>query len=110
MLLFSYAYSTGDSVDFFENVLHSRDAARGYGAENRSGYRNPAADALIEQGAAAAHMNERLARYQEAMRVVQEDLPLVPLLQSSWVYGIASDVDWDPPANGWLTAAEARRR
>ena len=110
MVLFSYVYSAGDSVDFFENVLHGRDSTRGYGAENRFGYRNPAVDALVERGGARREMGERLARYQDAMLLVLDDLPLVPLLESSWVYGIADGVEWAPPLHGWVEAAQVRRR
>lgn len=108
MVLFSYVLVAGDADDFFENVLHSRDASRGYGAENRFGYRNAAVDGLIER-AATSPMDERLSLYQQAARAAMDDLPVIPLWQVPWVYGLRVGVQWTPTAHGWFDAAHARR-
>jgi peptide/nickel transport system substrate-binding protein len=110
MVLMSYVYAPGDAVDVFESIFHGRDAARGFGAENGFGYCNPRVDALIEAGAAASTMEARLASYQQAMRLVAHDLPIVPLWEVPWVYGVRDGIEWTPAAHGWFRATAVRRR
>jgi peptide/nickel transport system substrate-binding protein len=109
MLLFSYTFSTGDTVDFFESILHSRDG-RGFGTKNWFGYVSPAVDSLIESVSGAPEMGARLPAYQQALRLAIDDAPFVPLWQLSWVYGVGADVQWTPAANGWFDAATAHRK
>jgi peptide/nickel transport system substrate-binding protein len=110
MVLFSLVYFTGDTVDFFESVLHSRGPAPGYGAKNWYGYANADVDALIESASRVPGMAGRLPGYQRALRLAMDDLPIVPLWEISWVYGVGPDVEWTPAANGWFSAASVRRR
>ena len=51
-----------------------------------------------------------LDKYQQAMRQVMVDLPVVPLWEVPWVYGVRDDIDWLPPAYGWFNARDVRRR
>jgi peptide/nickel transport system substrate-binding protein len=108
MVLFSYVHSSGDE-EFLSTVLHRRDPDRGYGAANPFGYANPEVDALIE-GTEGASVPERLTGYQKALRLVSADLPVVPLWEVAWVYGVRDSVEWSPVAHGWFEGARARWR
>jgi ABC-type oligopeptide transport system substrate-binding subunit len=66
-------------------------------------------DALIEAGGRAPDMNTRLEKYQAAMRQAMVDLPVIPLWEVPWVYGVRDDITWTPPANGWFEARSAHR-
>ncbi len=110
LLLVSFVYAAGDAIDIFENMLHSRDPERRFGAENRFGYRNPRVDALVEAGAQTRAVEARRAVYQDAMRAASDDLPVIPLWEVPWVYGVRDDVAWNPPAHGWFLAAGVESR
>lgn len=108
-LLMSYLYYTGDATDLFESILHSSDPQR-FGLQNMYGYRNPRVDALVEQAGRASVLGDRLAAFDEATRLVLQDLPIVPLWDVPWVSGVADGVEWTPSPNGWFLAAGARWR
>src|SRR5262249_2468142 len=99
-----------DAVDIFENLLHSRDQGRRFGAENRFGYRNPKVDALIEAGGDGRSINARRTAYQDAMRLVADDLPVIPLWEVPGVSGARGGIVGSPVAQGWFPAASVQRR
>lgn len=110
LVLFSYVLSAGDTETFFQGVLHGREAERGYGAQNSFGYRNPEVDRLIEAAENTSPVQERLGQYQAALRLFSADLPVVPLWEVPWVYGVRNDIAWNPTAHGWFDAVHVRRR
>jgi peptide/nickel transport system substrate-binding protein len=110
LVLFSYILSAGDTETFFQSVIHSRNPGRGYGAQNLFGYGNREVDALIEAAENASPLQERLARYQAALRLFTADRPVVPLWEVPWVYGLRDDIAWSPVAHGWFDAIHAHTR
>jgi ABC-type transport system substrate-binding protein len=61
------------------------------GAGNMARYANPAVDALLAR-ADAADGDARNALYREAQKIVCEDLPSIPLFQTSWGYAQRQDI------------------
>ncbi|MGY4860014.1 peptide ABC transporter substrate-binding protein [Cryobacterium sp. AP23] len=67
---------------------------------NYEGYSSPEFDALLDEGAAAATVEDATAKYQEAQEVLLKDLPTIPLWYSNvngvWADGV-NDVTfgWD---------------
>lgn len=76
--LYSWVLSL-ESGEALRSFLHTRDAARGYGLRNRTGYSNLAVDALLHEAMGSASPGERLPRLRQAMRLLMRDLPWVPL-------------------------------
>ncbi len=110
LILWSVISYTGDANDVFGNVLHSPDAAAGWGEQNAFGYRSAELDRLVEQAALATPTSARLALFQQAMRVAMKDMALIPLWEVPWVTGVRDDVEFTPGADGWFWAYGAARR
>ncbi|HQZ70455.1 MAG: ABC transporter substrate-binding protein [Anaerolineae bacterium] len=70
-----------DAQDFLDVLLHSGSAL------NHGGYANAEADALLEQARVEPDETRRIARYQEAERLMLEDAPWVPLFtgREAWL-------------------------
>jgi peptide/nickel transport system substrate-binding protein len=99
---------TGDASDVLDQVVHSRDEPSGYGSGNHWGYVNPALDALVEKSAATFDQAERLAVLQQAMGVLREDLPLLPLYVPFNAAGVRKPVVWEPRLDGMFRAGDVR--
>ncbi|HVT59704.1 MAG TPA: ABC transporter substrate-binding protein [Thermoanaerobaculia bacterium] len=101
--------SSGDASDLFDNKIHSRDLARGYGDSNSNGYGNPALDRLIESSGATLSMNERRRILESAMHVLDADLPLIPLVVPYNLFGVRQRLEWAPRLDYRIHAADMRR-
>ena len=105
----SWQCASGDASDLFDNKIHTRDSARGYGDSNSNGYSNPALDKLIESSGATLNMNERRRILESAMRLLAADLPLIPLAVPYNLYGVRTDLAWAPRLDSRIQAANMRR-
>lgn len=105
----------GDASDILDAMLHSPDG-KNYGASNFGGYANPLLDRAIEGAGAILLPQLRLVRLHEAMTIVREELPLIPLYNKGRSYGMAEAVVFQPRQNGqvilrevsWAGASPAR--
>ncbi len=66
---------TMDPNDFLSALL----ASESIGSTNRSRYRSPAMDSLLEQGRRGATQRERVHGYELAQALFQRDMPWIPL-------------------------------
>jgi peptide/nickel transport system substrate-binding protein len=106
LFLTRYACDTGEASDALNAVIHSRDAARGYGYGNFGRYAQPALDALIEQSSQIEVPEERLQAFQDILRQVAEQDVIVPLYYDENVFGLRKGFTWQPRADGYVLAAE----
>ncbi|HVR71877.1 MAG TPA: ABC transporter substrate-binding protein [Vicinamibacteria bacterium] len=79
LALLGWQADTVDPNDFLSVLLGSEYV----GTTNRSRYRSPAMDALLEQGRRGRDQKERAVRYREAQTLFQRDMPWVPLYHVS---------------------------
>ena len=105
-----WACSSGDASDFFDSMVHTASPAGGFGDSNFSGYRNPILDGLIEKSGMTLDMGERRQTLRQALAIVVDDLPAVPLMVPHALYGVRDDVVWQPRLDGRVYAAEMRWR
>ncbi|MBV8199493.1 MAG: hypothetical protein JOZ15_02610 [Acidobacteria bacterium] len=105
----SWQCSSGDASDLFDNKVHTRQPERGYGASNSNGYSNPALDGLIESSGATLDMNERRRILESAMRLLDADLPLIPLAIQFNLFGVRTALGWAPQLDARIHAADMRR-
>ncbi|HUF43551.1 MAG TPA: ABC transporter substrate-binding protein [Verrucomicrobiae bacterium] len=75
--LYSLAWVGVTDPDIFYHIFHSQSVPPN--GDNRGRYANPELDRLLEKGRAAADMAERKRIYQQAQRIIADDLPYVPL-------------------------------
>ena len=87
---------TDEASDVLDGFVHTRDEVRGYGTTKHSRYSNLEADALIESASAALDLRRRRDLLQRAMRVVMDDLYLLPIAGLYDVYGLRKDVRFEP--------------
>lgn len=74
-----YQISRGSWIGDYLDPTTFLDLFRGAGGNNRTGWNNPAYDALLDEAARTTDPQLRLARLQEAERVLLDELPLLPL-------------------------------
>jgi len=86
------AFRTGWQMDYpaLENFL-APIYAKGAGS-NDSHYDNPAFDALLKQGDKAKTLDESIAFFQDAERLLVQDMPAVPLWYSNRTGGYSEKV------------------
>lgn len=76
--LFSWVVGP-DAGEALRNFFHTRDAGRSLGARNRTGFSSPEFDAAIAEALRIAEPAEKLPALQRAVRVLDRELPWVPL-------------------------------
>jgi peptide/nickel transport system substrate-binding protein len=101
---------SADSSDLFDSMVHSRDAALGYGDGNFGDYHNAELDALIQESGSTLDMLARRAQLERCMHLLMQDLALVPLYVPWNLFGVRDDVVWQPRRDGYILAREIRRR
>lgn len=106
-----YSWVSGlESASALRSFLHTRDAARGHGLRNRTGYSNPRVDALLEAAMGAARPEDRLQPMRRAMRLLMQDLPWVPLIVPDTARICPSGIEILTHIDGTMRLWEWRRR
>lgn len=77
--LLGWGTGTGEPDSPLTSLVATRDASRGRGASNRSGYSNPAMDRLLDQALATLEPPAREELYRQATRLAIGDRAIVPL-------------------------------
>jgi peptide/nickel transport system substrate-binding protein len=62
-------------------------------------YKNPQYDALVDGARVTLDKNERLAKYEEAYKILKADVPGIGLYQAFAIYGANAKLNWTPTAN-----------
>ncbi len=100
---------SADASDVFDSKVHSREPAKGYGDGNWNGFSDPELDRMIEGSATTMDMLERRAQLQAVMRRVMEALPMIALDSPYTLFGIRSDLEWEPRRDGMVRVIDIRR-
>jgi peptide/nickel transport system substrate-binding protein len=106
LCVFGWASTTGDASGSFEPLIHS--PGDGFGRFNRWGYANPRLDRLIEESAQALAPEERRDPLTMAAQIVQEDLPVIPLVLRYDLYAVRKDLDWRPRLDRHVSAFDVK--
>jgi len=101
-----------DPGSFASNSILSKNAAGG--KVNYANYKNPAADALIEQGQRTLDPAKRFDIYAKLLQILAKDVPYVPLYSPETGYAISNRFTF-PSFNrfttrspGWLLGIKAK--
>jgi peptide/nickel transport system substrate-binding protein len=79
-------YGTSEAGEGLRAVIHSFEAARGYGAANRTRYSNPEVDALIQAALSEPDLDRRRERLHAALEAAFEDVAIIPIYHPSWEF------------------------
>lgn len=104
--LFAWTAATGDVSDVLDALLHRR--GDGYGGSNHLGYANPELDLLIEQSDRTLDPYQRLSLVAQALRIVRDDVPVVPLVVRSHLYAVRPGLDWTPRRDRRIRAVDVK--
>ncbi len=72
-----------------------------------SNYKNPAMDRLLDQARSTLDPKERDASYKQALQILHDDLPGIPLWQQMAIYGASQRLHWQPRPDQELFLVEA---
>ncbi len=89
LLLGGWFPGTNDSDIVLYPLYHSN--AKG-SAGNRSFYSNPEYDKLVEMGRQETDVEKRAELYREAQAILEEDLPIIPMLRKNEVIGMRKNI------------------
>lgn len=62
------------------------------GGINDSGYSNPEVDRLLDEARTSNDLATRLANYNAASAILNEDLPIIYLYHQTWIWALSNDV------------------
>lgn len=105
--LMGFGFGFGDASEVL-NELHSR-IPDGLGANNLTGYSNPAMDRLLEAADREFNPATRQTLLKKAVRLAAFDLPYIPLYVRESCYGLRRGLEWSPRSDGLVLAAEFRK-
>jgi peptide/nickel transport system substrate-binding protein len=97
---------TADASDVFDASAHTR--VNGYGATNYGAYSNPELDRLIEASGATMQQERRRGILQGCMRVLMQDVRMIPLYVRYDAYGIDERLGFAPRIDRSLPGLEMR--
>jgi peptide/nickel transport system substrate-binding protein len=101
-----WSCTTGDSMELFENALHSFHAATGLGAFNESGFNDRRLDRAIEEALELEAPPERRAALEGLMAMAMQALPWIPLYTDEEVWVIDRNFAWEPRVDHWVHIAD----
>ncbi len=108
LLTIGRSCTTGDASEFLDSTVHTRDAARGLGLENYSGFSSRETDAALEAATVEMNPARRLELLQRAQRQVLAELPILPLTIRTEFLGLSERIDIPIRFDGWMWAAGFR--
>jgi peptide/nickel transport system substrate-binding protein len=103
-----WSCTTGDSMELFENALHSPAAAGGLGSFNESAYRNRTLDRMIDEALELESPPARRSALEKLMVLAMRELPWIPLYTDEEVWAIDRAFVWEPRVDHWLHVADVR--
>lgn len=108
--LFGFAYTagTGDASDLLEAVFHTATVSSR--ALNTSGYSSPAFDQLVDEAGRILDPYERRRLMGEALAILREDLPAIPLVIRANLYAVSDEITWTARQDRRLRAQDLRPR
>ncbi len=99
MWLIGWTPSTYDAQNVFFSLLGTQNPKTGEGLFNLGGYSNPKLDKLIAAMGPELNQQKRQDIINQAIAIVQHDLPTIPLHQQSIVWAARNNISLVQPAD-----------
>jgi peptide/nickel transport system substrate-binding protein len=106
--LLGWGTATGEADSPLVSLLATEHARRGWGAGNRSGYSNPALDALVAEAVRTAEPARRDLLYRRATRIAMEDVAIIPLHQAANIWAARRGLTYNARNDERTMATELR--
>lgn len=108
--LFGFAYTcgTGDASDLLDSFFRTRGPSAG--TLNGGGYSNERFDRLVEEAGRVRDPDARRRLMEEALALLRDDLPAIPLLSRGYLYSVSDTVSWTPRMDRRTRAQDMRPR
>jgi peptide/nickel transport system substrate-binding protein len=90
----------GDAGGFLDAFIHSD------GEYNNGRYKNAEIDRMIEESRQEMDPKKRLELLQNIMQKLNDELIGIPLFESSRLYAVQKNIDWEPRLDGLVLASE----
>lgn len=97
MTMSAWGTLTGEAAYTYGALTHSKDAEKGFGNFNRTGYSNPEFDKVFGEGTQTLDAEARRELYEQASFIAMDDRALIPtvILQTVWAAD-ADTLDFQP--------------
>jgi peptide/nickel transport system substrate-binding protein len=102
LALGGYVCTSGDAGELLSFGLHTRREDSSYGKGNYAHYSNLEIDRITEENLRVLDAKSRLEMIQGAMKIINEEIPYLPLLIYDDVYIVSKRIHWTPPPSGEL--------
>ncbi len=106
--LVGWSSDNGDAGMWYRIMFYTRDKVKGAGGSNRGHYANPEYDALLDKADATANKAERTQYLQQATRVLDKDMALIPLYFQEDIYGLSKNLEFTPRIDKFIYAYDIR--
>ncbi|MBC7634685.1 MAG: ABC transporter substrate-binding protein [Acetobacteraceae bacterium] len=97
--LLGWGISSGEASNPLRALVHTYDAASGWGSVNRGRYSNPQLDGMIKAAMAVADDKMREAALIDAERVAMEDVALIPIHIQKNIWAMRAGLTHTPRAD-----------
>lgn len=105
--LLGWGSPTGEAGYLLTNVIASTDADAGLGIYNRGAYSNPELDELAVTATATIDDDAREEMLEEAIQIVADDVPIIPLFLLNNNWAVRAGIDFDARRDERTLAVDA---
>lgn len=95
-----FGCTSADASELLTSALHTPSLGRGEGSFNYGAFSNAEIDTIADENLKVFDPRRRLDMLQRSLRIVAEQLPVVPLFVSDDLYVISKQLRWEPPVTG----------
>jgi len=100
--LVGWSSSEGDAGDWYSSTFYTRSKKQGFGGMNRCHYSDPEFDNYVDKADSTANMAERAKYLQEATKIMEKDIPMIPLYFQEDAYGYSKTLEFTPRLDEWI--------
>ena len=106
--LVGWGTRSGEASDPMRALIHSRDPAAGFGANNRGRYSNPEVDAIIEEALVTVDRDKRQALFAEATDISMSEHAIIPIHFQMQNWASRSDLTYPARTDGLTMAFDVK--
>lgn len=106
--LTGWSVDTGEAGNWYRPMFYTRDKKKGLGTSNRGHFSNAEFDNIIDKADSVPTMEERTKYLKEATKLLDKEMPFIPLMFLEDTYGAAKGVDFKPRLDANIYAYEIK--